>query len=80
MRRNNRPPIPNSNFKGHQPDERSVLADEMQSRQNETIQGLTQSVQEIKAVSENIRGHLVDEEGLRHDIEGGFDKTQKAMG
>jgi hypothetical protein len=65
MRRNNRPPIPNANFQGHQNKDQSVLEDEMQNRQDETIRGLSQSVSEIKAVSENIRGHLVDEEGLR---------------
>ena len=80
MRRTNRPPIPDANFKGHNNNDQSVLEDEMQNKQDETIRGLSQSVSEIKAVSENIRGHLIDEEGLRRDIDTGFEKTQKAMG
>ena len=51
---------------------RDVMEDEMKENKMRTIAGLQDSVASIKQASLAIKKHMIDEEGLIHDIDEGM--------
>ena len=55
------------------------MEDEIKEQTNQQLSSLSSSVSQIKQASLMIQGHLVDEEGLRREIETGMEKNKSVM-